>query len=187
MNPYLDFLNLMAYDYSGSWDSCAGHQSNIYPSSSNPSSTPFSTHAAIKDYLAAGIPASKLVIGMPLYGRAFANTSGPGSPFQGTGEGSWEQGVWDAKVLPRPGAKEQWDGEAKASFSYDDGKKVMVSYDSKRAAEWKAEWVRREGLGGAMWWETSGDHEGKGSLISTVSRGLPPFHSGSCCCGCDFV
>ena len=168
MDQYLDFWNLMAYDFAGSWDTHSGHQSNIYPSASNPKSTPFSTHAAVQAYRAAGIPSSKIVIGMPLYGRAFTNTDGAGKPFQGVGEGSWEQGVWDAKTLPLAGAREVWDDEAKASWCFDDGKRVMVSYDSKQAAEWKGEWVRREGLGGAMWWESSGDYQGNRSLISAV-------------------
>ncbi|KAL9101722.1 MAG: hypothetical protein Q9163_003044 [Psora crenata] len=168
MDPYLDFWNLMAYDYAGSWDTHAGHQANIYPSSTNPCSTPYSTHAAVEAYVGAGIPRSKLVIGMPLYGRAFTNTSGPGKPFYGAGEGSWEQGVWDAKVLPKEGAREEWDDEVKASFSYDPVKNIMVSYDSKRAMEWKGDWIRREGFGGAMWWETSGDSKGPECLISAV-------------------
>lgn len=169
MDKHLDFWNLMAYDYAGAWESHAGHQANVFPSVSNPRSTPFSTHAAVEAYKAAGIHPSKIVIGMPLYGRAFTNTAGPGHSFQGVGEGSWEQGVWDAKALPQPGAREMWDEEAKASWTYDEGKNVMVSYDSQRAAQWKADWVRAEDLGGAMWWETSGDAKGEGSLISTVS------------------
>lgn len=117
------------------------------------------------------MPQTKIVIGMPLYGRAFAATEGLGKPFHGTGEGSWEQGVWDYKVLPREGAKEVVDERVGASWSYDKGSKVLVSYDSVGVARLKADWVRREQLGGVMWWETSGDRVGEGSLIAaTVDR-----------------
>ena len=170
MDQYLSFWNLMAYDYAGSWDQTAGHQANVHPSHSNPSATPFSTSHALHAFREAGIPPSKVVIGLPLYGRAFTQTEGLGRPFQGVGEGSWEQGVWDAKALPRPGAEEHWDDEAKASYSYDRQAKVLVSYDTKHAAGWKADWIKTEGLGGAMWWESSGDGAGEASLISHVSR-----------------
>ena len=102
-------------------------------------------------------------MGMPLYGRAFASTKGPGQPFSGTGEGSWEQGVWDYKVLPQQGAQQFIDHQSGASWSYDANKQLMVSYDSPEMAKVKTDFIKSQGLGGSMWWESSGD-------VSSLSR-----------------
>lgn len=178
MTPYLDFYNLMAYDYAGSWDTVAGHQANVYPSNSNPASTPFSTVAALLYYTETSrVPRPKMVLGMPLYGRAFTNTDGPGTPFSGVGEGSWENGVWDYKALPRPGASEQLDQQAMASWCYDPAARTMVSYDTVPMGDMKVSFIEANMLGGAMWWDSSGDKGGKtarradGSLIGTFVEG----------------
>jgi chitinase len=71
MNEYLNIWNLMTYDYARSWSNLTGHQANLYPSISDPNSTPFSSHKAITDYTVAGIPTNKIVIRIPLYGRLF--------------------------------------------------------------------------------------------------------------------
>ncbi|KAF2470348.1 endochitinase [Lindgomyces ingoldianus] len=168
-----DFINVMGYDFAGSWDQHAGHQANLYHCSSCPTRTPFNIHSVLHDYLAAGVPASKFVLGMPLYGRSFLQTSGPGKSYTGgVGEGSFEGGVWDFKALPKPGAVEHIDEESGASYSFDASSGTLISYDSVPMACRKAEYIKQNGLGGAMWWELSGDKAGDESIVSNVVREL---------------
>lgn len=178
MDKYLDFWNLMAYDYAGSWDQKAGHQANLYPSQSDPGCTPFSTEAALQFYTSHGVHPSKMVLGMPLYGRTFQNTAGPGSAYSGIGEGSWEQGIWDFKVLPKEGCTEQYDAQLGASWCYRTDSQMMISYDTAQMIQVKAQYAKQKQLGGGMWWETSGDRKvGAGSLIETFVNSYGGAHA----------
>lgn len=150
MDQYLSFWNIMCYDYAGSWSSTAQYQSNLYKGELN-------SDTALRFYINAGVPASKLVMGMPIYGRAFANTDGLGKSFSGVGEGSWEAGTWDYKALPKAGAQEFTDMDAVAAYSYDPSARVLVAYDNPDTTRAKADYIQKNGLGGGMWWESSAD------------------------------
>jgi len=168
----------VAYDYAGSFTNVTGHASNLFPSTSNPPSTPFSTQQALQNYLSAGVPPFKIILGMPLYGRSFLQTAGLGQPYYGVGNGSWplERGIWDFKALPLQGATDVYDWEVGGSYSHTSeigsGSENVVSYDNKETAQKKAEYIIHEGLGGGMWWESSGDKAGDESLIGTFAQAL---------------
>ncbi|KAM0549097.1 hypothetical protein ACHAPJ_009552 [Fusarium lateritium] len=166
----VDNINLMAYDYAGSWDDISGHNANLfkYPGSAND----FNTDGTVKAYIEAGVPAEKIVLGMPLYGRSFEGNSGIGKSYSDVGQGSWERGVWDYKVLPKPGANLMYDASAEAFYSYDDTTEELISYDTPDIVRKKVEYIHKHGLGGSMFWEASADKGGDESLIGTSYEAL---------------
>jgi chitinase len=193
MDPYVDNWNLMAFDYQGGgFSNFTGHASNVYASKTNPKSTdgwdivkngsvPFNTKQAIDYYKAIVASPCKIILGMPLYGRSFGsvvdlskNKRSLGQKFNGSGAGTWEPGTLDYKVLPLNGSTVYHDMETLASWSWDPIKKEVVSFDTPKVATWKTNFLKREGLGGAWWWESSGDQPitSDKSIISTVVKGL---------------
>ncbi|KND90096.1 Endochitinase B1 [Tolypocladium ophioglossoides CBS 100239] len=156
MDPYLDAWHLMAYDYAG---------------------TKFNTEQAVEGYLQGGVPSDKIVLGLPLYGRSFMNTDGLGKPFSGVGQGSFTQGIWLYRDLPRPGATVQIDNSVGAAWSYDPATRELVSYDSLQSALLKANYLKARGLGGAVFWEASGDKTGEGSIVGAMAKSMGELES----------
>jgi chitinase len=110
---------------------------------------------------------------MPLYGRAFTNTAGLGQPYNGIGPGTWEAGVYDWRDLPLPGSTVYYDAEAGATYSYDNTTNMLVSFDTVPMALQKVSYIKNTRLGGAMWWEVSGDRQDDTGIISNVRPSSP--------------
>ncbi|RMI95092.1 Chitinase 1 [Fusarium kuroshium] len=168
----LDYINLMAYDYAGSWSTHTGHNANLYANDEEPDATPFNTDDAVRAYLDAGVPAEKLVLGVPIYGRSFQGTAGLGEPFVDVGFGSWEKGVWDYSALPKDGAVPGFDPAARAHYSYNAATGEFISFDPPEAVQQKVAYLQQLGLGGAMFWEASADKSGSASLLETSFQSL---------------
>ncbi|KAF3762511.1 family 18 glycoside hydrolase [Cryphonectria parasitica EP155] len=173
MDPYVDTWSLMAYDYAGAWSNATGHASNIYFDAEDMPATPYSTDQAVSAYIAAGVHPSKIVMGLPLYGRSFEGTLGLGEPFDGVGSGDdLGTGQWRFRDLPRPGATEFYDPVAKASYSYDEATQELISYDTVQSVDEKSAYLKSKGLGGAMFWEASDDKNGTESLVVAMAGQL---------------
>jgi len=83
-------------------------------------------------------------------------------------------GTYDYRALPLPGATESFDPQLVVSSSYDPTKREFITYDTLQCAAAKAEFIRVNGLGGAMFWELSGDRKKgeKGAIVEEVARGM---------------
>lgn len=153
---HLDMINLMAYDFSGPWEAETGHQAQLYGS-------PISGYSAVDYVLSQGVPSRKIILGVPVYGRSFLGSNGPGQRYTGTGG---EDGVFDYRDLPRPEAQEYHDKEAgAASCVGPDG--GFVTYDIPATVQQKAEFVTSSRLGGLFYWHICSDARGPRSLIET--------------------
>ncbi|TFK97754.1 glycoside hydrolase superfamily [Pterulicium gracile] len=168
MNAALDYWNLMAYDYAGSWLNFTDHQANVYGGTR----TNVSTDQALSWYFSKGASASKISLGLPIYGRAFENTAGVGQPYSGIGPGTTEAGIYSYKALPLAGAQVFQDTKELTSWSYDAAKREFVSYDTPAIIKLKTQWANSKNLAGTFFWELSTDKTGSESLVSTTANAL---------------
>ncbi|EPS99490.1 hypothetical protein FOMPIDRAFT_40309 [Fomitopsis schrenkii] len=166
MDAALTYWNLMAYDYAGSWLNITANQANVYDASL----TNVSTDVAVQWYLGNGVTASKMTIGIPLYGRAFEDTKGLGDSYDGVGPGTIQAGIYSYSALPLAGATVTENQTSVASYSYDSSKEEFVSYDTPTIANMKAQYVMDKGLAGSMFWDLSTDKTGDESLVYVTSQ-----------------
>jgi chitinase len=143
----------MAYDYYGPWTKTTGHQSSLY----NPDERK-STHNAVNYLESLNVPLNKIVIGVPLYGRAFCNTQGIGATFSGSTKGTWEDNVFDYKRLPLDNSQEFFDMSFGAAYCYDKDAQILVTYDNPESVEQKIKYIREREIGGIMSWSINSDH-----------------------------
>ena len=69
VQQYADYINIMSYDYRGGNDTVSGHHTNLY--SSPDDITDESTDKSVKAFMAAGVPAEKIVVGIGFYGKGW--------------------------------------------------------------------------------------------------------------------
>ncbi|MEK3683050.1 glycosyl hydrolase family 18 protein [Paenibacillus sp. FSL R10-2736] len=168
----VDWINIMTYDFNGSWNTTTGHNAPLYydPAAASSGLTEpanYNIDKAVTSYLSAGVPAGKLVLGMPFYGRGWG-----GAPAAGNGQyqvsagisstGTWEKGNYDfsdleANYINKNGYTRYWNNTSKVPYLYNPSNQTFISYDDVESIGYKTSYLKSKGLAGAMFWETSGD------------------------------
>ncbi|MFI6641205.1 glycosyl hydrolase family 18 protein [Streptomyces sp. NPDC050504] len=169
---YMDWFNVMTYDFFGAWAKngpTAPHSPlNAYPGIPQAG---FNSAEAIAKFKAQGVPAKKLLLGIGFYGRGWTGVTQkePGGTATGPAQGTYEAGIEDYKVLK---ASCPSNGTV-AGTAYAHCGTNWWSYDTPATIIAKMKWSKDQGLGGAFFWEFSGD-TANGELATAIDTGLKP-------------
>jgi chitinase len=155
----MDWINVMTYDFTGDWTNYAGHHSPLFSSSKQPGGSPRSTELSMK-YLVEerGLPADRLAVGIPLYGRGF----GVAEPYASTKDAK-KTGIprGDYKNLhaltTQEGWTTKWDDETKNPWLISRDRAVVVGYDDAKSVALKTEWAVKNGFRGVFFWQIAAD------------------------------
>ena len=172
---YLDFINVMTYDFHGAWEPRTNHHSALFDSPNDPSTGDvrfYNSNDAIEAFLERGVPAGKLNLGIGFYGRGWTNVANVNNGLYQTGSaapGTYESGIEDYKVLKNLGWPSFVDSQARAHWIYNGS--TFWSFDNPALITEKMTYAKTQGLGGAFFWELSGD-DAQGTLAKAMSAGL---------------
>jgi chitinase len=156
--PLVDWINLMTYSYYGAWSTSTGFNAPLYTSPSDPQG--LSVDSTVHAYLDAGVPANKLVLGVPFYGAAWQGVGATGDGLFQPDGGIYLDGALDYREIAAnylnsfPLHREP---TSLAPWLYDEKQGVMISFDDPQSLKEKAAYARKLGLGGMMIWQLAGD------------------------------
>jgi len=187
---YLDFINVMTYDFHGAWETITNNHSPLFVNPDDPSPTTpvdiknkYNTNAALQVYTDVyGISKDKINVGAPFYSRAWKNVNGA----TGT-NGLFAQAngapVGDLDDPQDPGGQNSFttmkqlegtagyvkyrDPYAKVPYLYNSALQIMLTYEDEQSLSDRCDFVNSNGYGGVIIWEISND-DPQGFPMTTI-------------------
>ena len=176
IHPILDFINVMTYGLAPPGKTRP--QSALYKSAKDTSdmAPTFNTDYAVTRYMQEGVPANKIVMGVPFYAHGwqgvpdvnhglYQKAAGPAHGSIGEGEEQYN------KLKTLKGFRLFRDPETMSVWLFNSSAGVLWSFDDPSSLTVKMDYLKKKNLAGVMFWELSGDDE-SGSLLKAIYRGL---------------
>ena len=150
IEPTVDFVNIMSYDMGNP----PYHHAPLYRSAHVRGG---SVDEGVQAHIAAGMPAHKLVLGIPFYGRS--------------GKMGIPNFIHYRDILQLTGYTSQWDDEARVPYLVNAEGEFICTYETPESIAIKCHYIHEQGLLGAMYWEYAGDTD-EGTLQKAVFHGV---------------
>lgn len=165
---HLDHINLMSYDFAGPWTKMSGYHAQLHTPPNSSAEMQTSGRSAVQYMRSQGVPAEKIVLGIPAYGHSFVGASHINQKFHASGG---NEGTFEYNQLPRPGTHEVVDENAGAAYCLG-GDGGFVSYDNPATVQMKARFAKQQNLAGLFYWTGPGDSKGPRSLVAAGYNAL---------------
>lgn len=184
VHPYLDWINLMSFGFQGEWSEVASHHAPLFGNTRDPRGSlmqeNYNVSATVETFLDAGVPAEKLVVGIPFYAQTWRNVK-PNDYFglyqtaDGVPTGTRPGGVLYYRdllpLLQNDIYTRFFDEEAGVPWLYSDEERIAISYEDPESVRYKVHYVRQMDLGGVMIWQISYDDKDQ-PLLDVVNEAL---------------
>lgn len=160
----LHMINVLTYDFAGTYRGKTSHNSALYYKNGDDSEN-LNIDSAMKHWVEKGAPKSKLSIGVPLFGRSFTlaekDKNGLYSPIKGEGKVAQytnQPGYMGYNEICELVKDQAWTVKRVSGvgpYAYKDDQ--WVSYDDPKSAAEKAKYARDNGYAGIKIWEVTHD------------------------------
>jgi chitinase len=183
---YLDWINLMTFGFHGEWSELASHHAPLYANTRDPRGKEmqqlYNVDAVVSVFLDAGVPADKLVVGLPFYAQTWLNVRsndyfGLYQKADGVPAGTRSGGILYYRdmipLLTNVNYTRFFDNEVSASWLYSAEERIAISYDDVQTLRSKVMYVHQRQLGGVMIWQVSYDDKDD-PLLEVVHDALYP-------------
>lgn len=166
---YLDYVNIMTYDFHTGAGDTVGHHSNLYQARHSARSA----DKGVRNYIDAGVPAAKIVLGIPFYGRSWivrdSVNHGLGRIADSVVRAGGYTFIKDS-LVNRHGFIRYWDKESSSPYLFNAAKNQLVVYDDEESVRIKCLYVQEKELAGVMFWEYESDP--KLYLLNAINENL---------------
>jgi chitinase len=174
IHKYLDFLNIMTYDFYNGLHNVTGHHSNYMPSA-QPELDMNSVVDAVDMHINAGFPVGKINLGFPFYGRIWKGVENDNDDVLFKNAETVGMGIDYIDFyqnINANGFTRYWDENAKAPYLWNPEEKTFISYEDEESIQLKVEYLKKKGLSGVMFWEYCADHDKKllNALVSNIKK-----------------
>ncbi len=172
VQKYVDTVNLMAYDYYEPGDGkITGNHAPLFINPADPKAV--SADKSVTEYEQAGVPAEKLVLGVPFYGHVWGQVPATSHGLFQTGQpvpNAFANYASISSTMLGQGYTRYWDSAASVPYLYSEQKQIFVSYEDPESLALKCKYILDRHLAGVMFWDYESDPSG--ALLDAVDSGL---------------
>ena len=170
---HLNHVNVMTYDYHGSWSNDTNFNAPFDAPSDDPDGQQYwSASDSMNHWASRPVANSKLVMGIPFYGRAFYGVGSTNNGLFNAFNSSASETYYNIQqnIKPQSDYDYFWHSDSKVPWLYSAAEGTFISYDNESSVSNKCSFVNNNNFGGAMCWELSQD--ASNTLIATMHSSL---------------